>query len=84
MVKKCHTIKSTVISTLNKEVKYISRSYIGKSHDFSMIKNEFSPERKWFKKFKLGLDLGYIVFENLYKAKDLIIPIKKSKNKELT
>ena len=66
------------------EVKYISRSYIGKSHDFSMIKEEFNPKKQWSKKFEVRLDLGYVGFGNLYKAKDVIIPIKRSKNKELT
>lgn len=38
----------------------------------------------WFKKFTVRLDLGYTGFENIYKAKGVIIPKKKPKKQELS
>jgi hypothetical protein len=57
--------------------------YIGKKHDFSILKEEFEPDINWFKNLKVRLDLGYTGFENYYNAKEVIIPKKKPKNKEL-
>lgn len=57
--------------------------YIGRKHDFSILKEEFETDINWFKNLKVRLDLGYTGFENYYNAKEVIIPKKKPKNKEL-
>jgi hypothetical protein len=62
----------------------VSESYIGKAHDFSILKAEFEPHQGWFKAHEVELDLGYIGFAKNYECKQLNIPHKKKKNKELT
>jgi DDE superfamily endonuclease len=87
--KKAHTFKELLISDKNKRILYISKTYEGKAHDYGLLKQEFPPEKAWFKKFKVHLDLGFQGFSDLYPCKKLCIPIKKEKatktdKKELT
>ena len=58
--------------------------YVGSSHDFAILKEEFPPEFDWFKDYRILLDLGFLGFESNYECKDVKIPAKKSKNKKLT
>ena len=64
--KKTHTIKSMVISTLDRKIHYLSEAYTGGSHDFSLIKTEFPPEQKWFSGKQVRVDLGYLGFDKQY------------------
>jgi hypothetical protein len=65
-------------------IKYISLSYCGSGHDFSILKEEFSPKKSWFKEFEVLLDLGFLGFESQYDCKNVSMPIKKKKNTKLT
>lgn len=58
--KKTNTVKSMLISTKEKVIKYLSSCCYGKHHDFSLLKNEFPPELPWFKNFNIKVDLGYL------------------------
>ena len=58
--------------------------YVGSSHDFAILKEEFPPEFDWFKDYRILLDLGFLGFKSNYECKDVKIPAKKSKNKKLT
>ena len=58
--------------------------YVGKIHDYSILKVEFPPESDWFEDLEVRLDLGYQGFDKEYKCKKLFIPHKKSKKSELT
>lgn len=58
--------------------------YVGSSHDFSILKEEFPPKYNWFKDYQVLIDLGFLGFESNYKCKDVHIPIKKRKGKKLT
>ena len=78
--KKCHTVKTVVISTPNRYIHYVSEGYIGKAHDFSILKAEFEPHQGWFKAHEIEVDLGYIGFDKNYECKQLNIPHKKKKN----
>jgi hypothetical protein len=73
-----------IITTLLKTIPYISHCCEGKSHDFSLLKNEFETDKSWFNLFNIYVDLGYLGFLNEYKCQKLFIPHKKSKNKPLT
>ncbi len=73
-----------VISTPDRVIRYVSESYIGKAHDFSILKAEFEPHKGWFKNHEVEIDLGYIGFEKNYEYKTISIPHKKKKNTELT
>jgi len=83
VVKKRHTVKSIVISNRSKEILYISESYVGSAHDFSILKSEFPCSEDWFAEYDVELDLGFKGFENQYKWRSLKMPHKKPKNKEL-
>lgn len=72
------------IVTPLKVIKYLSRVYFGKKHDFSLLKSEFPPCEAWFKKFNIKVDLGYVGIAKHYQCDSLSIPHKKSKNHPLT
>lgn len=57
---------------------------MGKTHDFTLLKKEFPPEKKWFKKFTVRVDLGFLGFDKDYLCKKSVIPEKKKPNKDLT
>ena len=82
--KKAHTLKSMLISTKDKVIKYLSYCCLGKEHDFSLLKKEFPPVFDWFEKFNVKVDLGYLGIVKEYKCKSISIPYKKSKNNPLT
>ena len=73
-----------VISSVARAILYISRSYVGSAHDFGILKDEFSPQKPWFTRFNIRLDLGFLGFAELYPCRQLYIPIKKPKKKELS
>jgi hypothetical protein len=56
---------------------------VGKAHDFSILKTELPPEKKWFAKFKIRLDLGYQGFRDEYECLELFIPHRKKRKGEL-
>lgn len=73
-----------LISNEKKEILYLSHCFIGKTHDYSMLKKEFPPKKNWFKKFRIRVDLGYLGIEKDYMAKEISIPHKKKKKQELS
>lgn len=72
-----------MISGNKNRLHYISCSYIGANHDFSLLKSEFPPEIPWFKNYHIQLDLGFQGFSKLYPCAKLEIPHKKPKGEEL-
>ena len=73
-----------LISTKNRFIKYLSRPYGGRRHDFNLLKKEFPPALPWFEHCTIRVDSGYIGISNSYLCKSVFIPHKKSKNKPLT
>lgn len=73
-----------LISTDNRKIEYVSLSYSGKIHDYTLLKREFSSEQNWFENFILQVDLAYFGINTTYKIKEVLIPHKKPKGKELT
>lgn len=49
-----------------------------------MLKEEFPTHKHWFKRHKIRLDLGYQGFANEYSCKELSIPQKRARNRELS
>ena len=85
--KKHHALKNTVMSTLEKAILFLGRTFTGKNHDYGMLKKEFSPEEDWFTDFQVWVDLGYLGIIKDYSGKNIFIPHKnprKSKNKPVT
>jgi len=77
-------LKTMLISTKAKIIKYISRCREGRVHDYQLLKDEFPPEQNWFEKFYIKVDLGYIGIKTDYLCKKVAIPYKKTKTKSLT
>jgi hypothetical protein len=73
-----------IISTQDKRIRYLSAVFVGKAHDYGILKAEFPPEQGWFENLEVRLDLGYLGFEKEYTCKKLYIPHKKPKKSELT
>lgn len=73
-----------IISTKDTRIRYLSTVYVGKAHDYSILKKEFPPHQPWFEHLEVRLDLGYQGFEKDYKCKKVHIPHKKNKKAELT
>ena len=73
-----------IIVDKSKYIHYLSNCYIGKTHDYALLKSEFPPEREWFSHYQVRMDLGYQGFEKDYKCKKVIIPHKKPRHQELT
>jgi hypothetical protein len=69
---------------VDKRLLFISRTYVGKEHDFSILKEELPPGQNWFSKFEVKLDLGYQGFKDEYDCLKVSIPVKKKKNFDLT
>lgn len=73
-----------MISNLRLRILYLSKCWVGKMHDFKILKLEFPPEEEWFKNFKVRVDLGYLGIDKEYVCKELSLPHKKPRKQELT
>jgi len=75
--KKGHTVKNTVMATIEKVIVFLGRTFTGHNHDYQMLKEEFPPELDWLKELVVLVDLGYLGIETDYGAKEIQIPHKK-------
>lgn len=82
--KKGHTVKSLIISTPDRYIHYVSYCWVGRTHDFAVLKEEFPAADGWFDKYEIRLDLGYTGFEKEYPNVKVFIPVKKPPRRELT
>lgn len=95
--KKRHTVKQTIISTACKLILFLGYAVEGRVHDYRRFKEEFPLDAcdedglvRWFRTFKLWVDLGYLGIQKDYEALDIEIPHKKPRkskanpNPELT
>ncbi len=48
-----------ILATTDRHIHFLSKCWVGKSHDYRQLKTEFPPEQLWFKDQILGVDLGY-------------------------
>lgn len=78
-------MKTMVLATPDKRIRYVSHAYRGSCHDFSILKAELPPEHgNWFAEKSVRVDLGYYGIQKLYRCLELHIPDKKPKGKVLT
>ena len=68
---------------MKRKILYVSKCWVGKTHDFKILKEEFPPEQNWFANFRIRVDLGYLGIAKEYVCKSLSIPHKKPKKQEL-
>lgn len=82
--KKSHTVKSLIISTPDRYIHFVSYCWVGRTHDFTVLKEEFPSGDGWFDDYVVRVDLGYLGFEKEYPNVKIFIPSKKPRKQELT
>jgi hypothetical protein len=65
------------MSTLNKTIFYLGKTFFGHTHDYTMLKEEFPPEEAWFEFLQVLVDLGYQGILTDYVGDDIQVPHKK-------
>lgn len=65
------------MSTLNKTIFYLGKTFVGHTHDYTMLKEEFPPEEAWFEFLQVLVDLGYQGILTDYVGDDIQVPHKK-------
>jgi hypothetical protein len=75
--KKRHTVKNTVISTVEKIVLFVGRTFSGHNHDYTMLKTELPPDQDWFEELKVLVDLGYLGIQKDYVGEQIEVPTRK-------
>jgi hypothetical protein len=78
-VKKKHTIKNTIISSVDFVILYVGITFSGSNHDYGMFKKEFDTSLNWFSTFNIIVDLGYLGFDSDFETNNFEIPHKKSR-----
>lgn len=82
--KKCHPLKARALSNVQRVILYVSAGWVGKTHDYRMLLEAFPPDENWFAEFRVRVDLGFFGIDKDFVCKELFIPHKKPKKKELT
>jgi hypothetical protein len=70
-------VKNTVISTVDKAILFVGRTFTGRNHDYKMLKEELPPELDWFSELKVLVDLGYLGILSDYEGDKIVLPFKK-------
>ena len=65
------------MSTLEKKIFYLGKTFFGHTHDYTMLKEEFPPEEDWFEFLQVLVDLGYQGILTDYVGDDIRVPHKK-------
>jgi hypothetical protein len=72
------------LSNPQRAILFLSDCWVGRTHDYRMLLEEFPPAEGWFAEFRLRVDLGFLGIEKDFVCKELFIPHKKPQQKELT
>ena len=66
-----------MISTLDKAIFFLGGTFSGHTHDYTMLKEEFPPEKAWFQYLQVLADLGYQGIVSGCIGENIRIPHKK-------
>jgi len=72
------------LSNPARKLLYLSPCWVGKTHDYRRFQVEFPPAPRWFERFRLRVDLGFLGIAKDYVCKEILIPHKKPSKQELT
>ena len=72
------------LSNPARKLLYLSPCWVGKTHDYRMFQVEFPPAQRWFERFRLRVDLGFLGIEKEDGGKESLSPHKKPRKQELT
>jgi len=70
------------MSTLDKAIFFLGGTFFGHTHDYTMLKEEFPPEKAWFQYLQVLVDLGYQGIASDYIGEKIRIPHKKPRKSE--
>jgi hypothetical protein len=65
------------MSLPDKFIIFLGRTFSGHHHDYSMLKQELSPEVDWFTDLQVFVDLGYLGMQADYRGDQIEVPHKK-------
>ena len=65
------------MSTLDKFILFLGRTFTGHNHDYTILKEELPPDLDWFTEITVLVDLGYLGIQSDYAGEQIEIPIKK-------
>jgi hypothetical protein len=65
------------MSTPDKVIIFLGRTFTGHNHDYRMLKQELPPEFDWFTDIEVLVDLGYLGIQSDYQGERLALPHKK-------
>jgi hypothetical protein len=82
--KKTHTVKTLIITNLDRKILFVSPCWCGSTHDYAILKQTFAKQTPWFEKFSVRVDSGFQGFEKDYAPQALYLPQKSSKKNPLT
>jgi hypothetical protein len=70
------------MSDFKRRILYISRSYKGSQHDYTLLKREFDPAQAWFANCRVRLDLGFQGFATDYRHEQVVMGHKRKRVKK--
>ena len=65
------------MSTVAKYILFLGHTFSGHNHDYTMLKQEFSPDEPWFDDLIVLVDLAYQGMDKDYDGADVFLPHKK-------
>lgn len=65
------------MSTLDKVIIFVGRTFTGHNHDYAMLKTELPPEQDWFTEVQVWVDLGYLGIQSDYLGEHIAVPTRK-------
>ncbi len=70
------------MSLPNKFMVFLGRTFSGRHHDYSMLKQELRPDLDWFADIHVRVDLGYLGIQADYRGDQIDIPTKKPRKSQ--
>lgn len=75
--KKRHTVKNTVISTVDQIILFLGHPFTGHHHDYTMRKTALPPEHDWVAELQVLVDRGYLGMQKDYTGEQIKVPTRK-------
>ncbi len=70
------------MSSADKLITFLGRTFAGHVHDYTRLKVEFPPEQPWFQDVSVLLDLGYLGICKDYQGDPFKLPHKKPRKRK--
>lgn len=67
-----------ILTKTDRYIHFLSKGWVGKSHDYTQLKTEFPADQPWFKHAPVGVDLGYQGLVKDYECEQISIPYQET------